>query len=43
MIRRIRTDAGLSLDQRNLLAEVFYRSYSVCMGGKTEYLDAELG
>ena len=39
---RIRSDTGLTEEQRNLLADVFYGAFSACMGGKTEYLDEEL-
>ena len=42
IIGRIRTDTGLTGEQRSLLADVFYRAFSVRMSGKTEYLDAEL-
>lgn len=43
ILTRIRTDRGLTTEQRSLLSDAFYRAYSVCMGGKTEYLDAALG
>jgi len=42
IIGRIRTDTGLTGEQRALLADMFYRAFSVRMGGNTEYLDAEL-
>ncbi|MBO7663926.1 MAG: zinc ribbon domain-containing protein [Clostridia bacterium] len=42
MIRRMKTDDGLTADQREQLANTFYRAFSQRMNGKTAFLDEAL-